>query len=166
LRAAVVVGFLVEQVELQFRRHHRVITIGLEPVDHPGQHVPGVGHGGGQAFGGVHADLHRRRRNQPPWHALQTAADRVGATVDIAHLPHQPGVFHVIAMDGQAKDGAGQRAAAFIHRQQFVAMQQLAARTPLLSRINSSNISMSGFCSRKERASCRLAKTLMAILIR
>ncbi len=53
LRTAVAVGFLVEQVELQFRRHHRVVTVGLESINHLGQQVPGVGDGCGQAFGGV-----------------------------------------------------------------------------------------------------------------
>ncbi|KWV87210.1 hypothetical protein PFLmoz3_03058 [Pseudomonas fluorescens] len=128
LRAAVAVGLLVEQIELQLRRHHRVITVGLERLDNIGQQVPGVGHGGGQAFGGVHADLHRCGGDQAPWHALQAAADRVGAAVNIPHLPDQPGVFYVIAIDGQAEDGTGQKPATFVHRQQFVAVQQLAAR--------------------------------------
>lgn len=123
LRAAIGVGLLVEQVELQLGRHHRVVTVGLEPVDHLGKQVPWVGHRGRQAFGGVHADLHRRGGDQPPRHALQTAADRVGAAVDIAHIPDQTGVFHVVAVDGQAEDGAGQRAPALVNRQQFVAVQ-------------------------------------------
>jgi hypothetical protein len=125
--AAVAVGFLVEQVKLQLRRHHRVITVGLEVVDHLGQQMPRVSHGGRQAFGGVHADLHGGCGDQAPRHTLQAAADRVGAAVDIADFPHQPGVFHVVAVNRQAQDGAGQRAATFIHRQQLIAVQQLAA---------------------------------------
>ncbi len=127
LRAAVAVGCLVKQVELQLGRHHRVIAVGLERVHHLGQQLARVRHGGGQAFAGVHAHLHRRGGDQPPRHALQAAADRVGAAVDIAHVPDQAGIFHVIAVDGQAENGAGQRAAACVHRQQFIAVQQLAA---------------------------------------
>ncbi|MNH27087.1 hypothetical protein D3C73_1068710 [compost metagenome] len=37
--------------------------------------------------------------------------------------------------------------------------------TPLLSRMNSSNISISGFCSRKVRASCRVANEVVAQLM-
>jgi hypothetical protein len=40
---------------------------------------------------------------------------------------HTSPEFHVVALQGQAEDGAGQRPAAFIHRQQFLAVQQLAA---------------------------------------
>ncbi|MDV3444015.1 hypothetical protein R0G64_32285, partial [Pseudomonas otitidis] len=32
LRAAVGVALLVQQVELQLHRHHRVVAVGLEPV--------------------------------------------------------------------------------------------------------------------------------------
>ncbi|MNF78840.1 hypothetical protein D3C84_610380 [compost metagenome] len=87
-----------------------------------------VGDARRHAFLRVHADLHRRRRNLPPRQTHQAAFERIGAAVDIAHVPDQPGVLDVIALQGQAENGAGQRATAFIHRQQFFAVQQFAAR--------------------------------------
>ena len=128
LRPAVAVAFLVEQVKLQLAGHHRVETIGLERLDHPQQDMARVGVGGGQALLGVHADLHRRGRHLPPRQAHQAAFEGIGAAVDIADVPDQPGVFHVVAVQGQAKDGAGQGPAALVDRQQFLAVQQLAAR--------------------------------------
>ena len=41
-RPAVAVAFAVEQVELQFHRHHRVETLRLQAVDNPLQHMPGI----------------------------------------------------------------------------------------------------------------------------
>ena len=86
-----------------------------------------VGHGGGHALLGVHADLHRCHRYLAPRHRLQAATQRVGAAVDVAHVPDQPGIFHIVAIDAQAQNGARQRPTAFVNRQQFIAVQQLAA---------------------------------------
>jgi len=127
LRPPVTVALLIEQVKLQLGSHHRVVTVRLEPVDHLGQQVPRVGHGGGHALLRMHADLHRRRWDQAPRHALQTATDRVGTAVDIAHVPYQSGVFHIIAIDAQAQNRARQRPPTLVDRQQFITMQQLAA---------------------------------------
>jgi len=107
LRTAVVIAFGVEQIELQFARHHRVITLGLEAVDDLDQQMTRVGDARWHPLGRVHADLHRRGGNLPPRQAHQTAFERVGAAVDVADVPHQPGVFHVLALHGQAEDGAG-----------------------------------------------------------
>ncbi|MNP02780.1 hypothetical protein D3C76_946420 [compost metagenome] len=75
----------------------------------------------------MHAHLHRGGRHPAPGQAHQAACKRVGAAVDVADVPYQAGVFHVVAVQGQAEDGAGQRAAGLVHRQQFLAVQQLAA---------------------------------------
>ncbi|MNC53242.1 hypothetical protein D3C75_1026350 [compost metagenome] len=120
------VTLLVKQVELQLRRHHRVIAVGLEPIDHLVQQMPRVGHGGRHPLLRVHADLHRRCRYLSPRHALQAAAKRIGTAVDVADIPDQPGVFHVLAIDGQPENGARQRPTAFVDRQQLIAVQQLA----------------------------------------
>ncbi|MNP12693.1 hypothetical protein D3C76_1049400 [compost metagenome] len=127
MRAALGITLLVKQVELQLAGHHRVVTIGLQGFDGAQQHMARVGDAGRQAFAGVHADLHGGGRHTAPGQAHQAALQRVGAAVDIAHVPDQAGVLDVVAVEGQAKDGAGQRAAALIHRQQFFAVQQLAA---------------------------------------
>ncbi|MNQ94630.1 hypothetical protein D3C85_1101530 [compost metagenome] len=128
LRATVVIALGVEQIELQLAGHYRVITLGLQAVDHADQQVTRVGDARRHSLLRVHAYLHGGGRNLPPRQPHQTAFERVGAAVDIAHIPDQPGVLDVIALQGQAEDGAGQRTAAFIHRQQLFAMQQLAAR--------------------------------------
>ncbi|MCY1174054.1 hypothetical protein D9M73_142400 [compost metagenome] len=90
--------------------------------------MTGIGNGSGHPLSRVHADLHGRGRYQTPRHTREAAADRVGPAVDITDIPDQPGVFHVITVDGQAEDGARQWSPAFIHRQQLVTMQQLAPR--------------------------------------
>ncbi|MNN33771.1 hypothetical protein D3C81_1475410 [compost metagenome] len=107
LRAAVVIAFGIEQVELQFAGHHRVITLGLEPVDNLDQQVSRVGDARGHALGRMHADLHGGGRNLAPWQAYQTAFQRIGTAVDIADIPDQTGVFDVFTLYGQAEDGAG-----------------------------------------------------------
>src|SRR5690606_4886600 len=104
LRPALAVALLVEQVELKLAGHHRVVTLGLERIDHPSQQVPRVGDCGWHAFAGVHADLHRGGGDLPPGQAGQAAGQRVGAAVDIADLPDQPGVLDVVAVDTQAED--------------------------------------------------------------
>ena len=125
---AIAIAALVEQVELQLAGHHRVKALGLEALDHPHQHMPGVGDGGRLALLRVHADLQRGGGDAPPGQAHQAAGQRVGAAVDVADLPDQPGVLDVVAVDAQAEDGAGQRPAVLVHGEQLVAVQQLAAR--------------------------------------
>ncbi|MNM48523.1 hypothetical protein D3C81_595090 [compost metagenome] len=127
LRTALGIALLVEQKELQLTRHHRVVAVRLECGDGAQQHMARIGDAGGQALGRVHADLHRCGRHAAPGQAHQAVFQGVGSAVDIAHVPDQAGVLDVVAVEGQAKDGAGQRAAALIHRQQFFAVQQLAA---------------------------------------
>ncbi|MNE24933.1 hypothetical protein D3C80_1182450 [compost metagenome] len=127
LRATVVVALGVQQVELQFAGHHRVVTLGFQTVDHIDQQVTRVGDARRHAFFRVHADLHGGGRNLPPRQAHQTAFERVSAAIDIAHVPDQPGVFDVLTLQGQTEDGAGQRTTAFVDRQQFFTVQQLAA---------------------------------------
>ena len=99
-----------------------MITLGLEPLDHPAQQMPRIGDRGRHALARVHADLQRGGGNLPPGHAHQTAGQGVGAAVDVADVPDQAGIFDVIAVDAQAKDGAGQRPAALVHGQQFLAV--------------------------------------------
>ena len=127
MRAALGVALLVEQVELQLAGHHRVVTVRLERFDGTQQYMARVGDTGGQAFARVHADLHGGSRHAAPGQAHQAAFKRVGAAVDVTDIPDQAGVFHVVAIEGEAEDGAGQRAAALVDRQQFLAVQQLAA---------------------------------------
>ena len=55
---------------------------------------------------GMHRYLHRGGGDLPPGQAHQAAGQRVGAAVDIAHLPDQAGVLDVLALDGQAEHGA------------------------------------------------------------
>lgn len=128
LRAPLRVALLVEQVELQLAGHHRVIAVGFELLDHPHQQLARVGGGCRQAFAGVHGNLYRSSGNLPPGQAHQATGQRVGAAVDIAYVPDQAGVLDILAEDGQAQHGARQRPATLIQRQQFLAMQQLAAR--------------------------------------
>mgnify|MGYP003608744941 CR=1 FL=1 len=90
--------------------------------------MPRIGDGGRHAFLRVHADLHRCGWNQTPGHALQAATDGVSATVNIAHVPDQPGVFDIIAINAQPQNRARQRPPAFIDFQQFITVQQLATR--------------------------------------
>ncbi|MNM45845.1 hypothetical protein D3C81_567730 [compost metagenome] len=128
LRAALGISLLVEQVELQLAGHHRMVAVGLQRLDGTQQHMARVGDAGRQALVRVHAHLHRGGRHPAPGQAYQAAFKRVGAAVDIAHIPHQAGVFHVVAVEGQAENGAGQWPAGLVHGQQFLAVQQLAAR--------------------------------------
>lgn len=128
LRTTVVIAFGVEQIKLQLAGHHRVVALGLEAFDDLDQQVSRVGNAGGHALGRVHADLHRSGRNLAPRQAHQTACQRIGAAVDIADIPDQAGVLDVLTLHSQTEDGAGQRATAFIHGEQFFAVQQLAAR--------------------------------------
>ena len=128
LWAAVVIAFGVEQIELQFTRHHRVITLGFEAVDDLDQQVAWVGDARWHALGRVHAHLHGGGRNLPPRQAHQAAFQRVGAAVDIADVPDQTGVLDVFTLYGQTEDGARQRPAAFVYGEQFFTVQQRAAR--------------------------------------
>ncbi|MCY1355356.1 hypothetical protein D9M69_417720 [compost metagenome] len=128
LRAAGGVALLVEQVELQLAGHHRVIAVGLERLDDLDQHVARVGDGRRQAFARVHADLHGGGRHAPPGQAHQAAGQRIGAAVDVADFPDQAAVLDILAVQGQAEDGRGQRSAALVDGEQLVAVQQLAAR--------------------------------------
>ncbi|MCY1186234.1 hypothetical protein D9M73_270860 [compost metagenome] len=71
--------------------------------------------------------MHGSGGDLPPWHARQAPFQRVGAAIDIAYIPHQPRIFHIVAVEGQAQHGTGQRASALVNGQQFFAVQQLAA---------------------------------------
>ena len=128
LRAAVGVAVLVQQVELQLHRHHRVVAVGLETVDGALQHTARIAGGGRRALGRVHAHLHLAGGRGTPGLQGQAAGDRVGPAVGIGDFPDQTAFLDVLALDGQREDGAGQRAAVFVDRQQLVAVQQLAAR--------------------------------------
>ncbi|MNO72794.1 hypothetical protein D3C76_637480 [compost metagenome] len=127
LWAALGITLLVKQVELQLAGHHRVVTIGLQRFDGAQQHMAWVSDAGRQPLAGVHAHLHCGGGHPAPGQAHQAAVKRVGTAVDVADVPHQAGVFHVVAIEGQAKDGAGQWPAGLVHGQQFLAVQQLAA---------------------------------------
>ncbi|QHB29379.1 hypothetical protein TCK1_4033 [Pseudomonas monteilii] len=127
LRAALGIALLVEQVELQLAGHYGVVAVGFQGVDGAQQHMARVGDAGWQALGRVHADLYGRGRHPAPGQAHQAAFEWVGAAVDVAHVPHQARIFHVVTVQGQAKDGAGQRPAGLVHGQQFITVQQLAA---------------------------------------
>ncbi|MNE44816.1 hypothetical protein D3C80_1390640 [compost metagenome] len=107
LWAALGITLLVEQVELQLAGHHRVVAVGFQRFDGAQQHMTRVGDAGRQALARVHADLHCSRWHAAPRQAHQAAFKRVGPAVDVAHVPHQARVFHVVAIEGQAKDGAG-----------------------------------------------------------
>ncbi len=90
LRPAIAVALGVQQVELQLAGHHRVVTLGLEPVDHLDQQVARVGDAGGQALLRVHADLHRGGRDLPPGQAYQAAGQ--GGRHGSRYRPHpRPG---------------------------------------------------------------------------
>jgi len=128
LRAALGVALLVEQVKLQLAGHYRVIAVGCKLLDHPLQQLTRVGWRSRQAFAGVHRHLHGSGGQLPPGQAHQAAGQRVGAAIDITHLPDQAGVLDVLTLDGQPEHGARQRSPRFIEREQFLAVQQLAAR--------------------------------------
>ncbi|MCY1420895.1 hypothetical protein D9M71_365320 [compost metagenome] len=128
MRTAIGVALGIEQVELQFAGHHRVVAVGLQLVDHPQQHMARIGDIRRLAFLRMHADLHRGGGNLPPGQAHQAAGQRVGAAVDIADIPDQTGVLDILSMHGQAEDGTRQRPAGLVHGEQFLAVQQLAAR--------------------------------------
>ena len=103
-------------------------TLGFELLDHPDQQLARIGRRGRQAFGRVHRHLHSGGGHLPPGQAHQAAGQRIGAAIDIAHLPDQAGILDILALDGQAKHGARQRPAALVQRQQLLTVQQLAAR--------------------------------------
>ncbi|MNH45729.1 hypothetical protein D3C79_1082570 [compost metagenome] len=66
-----------------------MITFGLQRIDDLDQQVARIGDGRWQAFSGVHAHLQRRCRNLPPGQAYQAVLQRIGAAIDITHVPDQ-----------------------------------------------------------------------------
>lgn len=118
----------IEQVELQFGGHHRVVAGGLQPLDGARQHVARVGQRRRQAARRVHRNLHLGGGRPAPGLQLQAAGQREGPAVGVGDVPDQAGGVDILAADGQAEDAARQRAAVGIDRAQLVAVQELAAR--------------------------------------
>ena len=128
LRTPVGVARAVEQVELQLHRHHRVQALGGERADRTLQHAARICDRGRHALLRMHRELHLRGRLPAPRLQHEAPGQWKGPAVGVAHVPHQAGFGHVLAVDREAEDARRQRAAVTVGRDQFLAVQQLAAR--------------------------------------
>ena len=127
-RRALARGLGIEQIELQFDRHHHRVAVGLEFFNDARSGEAWVGLGRRCAEYRIKHQQHLRGGCRQPWRTHQRARQRPGQAVHVADLPQQPSLFGIVAVGGQGGDGTGQRQAFGVDTFEFVTSHRFTAQ--------------------------------------